>query len=317
MADSVAANNPSVCLGAYGRAVDTHIPLPELSGACPSLLGADPWVIRRAEALEYPLDLRWSVLVREPSGEPSAVSAHDRRGGCFVRINRAVDFHASASAIRVVARGYVAPATVRHLLLDQALPLALTASGRDVLHAAAVTSGDATIVLCGAAGSGKSTMAAALASQGFQVLSDDGVLVSAGRPARIVGAYPGLRLWPRSADVLGVTGATPMDDGSGKLRVEAEGATGEKRIDRIYVLGRGDTLAVTRLTGHAAVLGLVTHAFRSDLGDSAALARQLTRMQGLATLVSVWNFQVPTDLPAVLDAARALVRHARGSTAQW
>jgi hypothetical protein len=256
------------------------------------------------------------VLLREDSAEPWLIAATAPDGGCLLRFNRSADFHATRREIRVAPRGFVRPATLRHLLLDQVLPLALAASGETVFHAAAVSRHDTTIVICGAAGTGKSTMAAALASGGFTLRADDGVLVTVGDDVRVTGSYPGLRLWPASADRLGFADRVPVSEGSAKVRVRAPGATdgGSAPVDRLYVLARGDHLAFEALRGHAAIMALLANAYRFDLRNQEALDHQLTRVQRLASMIAVWRVSVPDDLAQVMLAAEGLADHAR---ARW
>jgi len=61
------------------------------------------------------------------------------------------------------------------LLPTQALPLAATLRGFEVLHAAGVVAGDRAGLIAGAPGAGKSSLAAALLHRGATLLSDDAV----------------------------------------------------------------------------------------------------------------------------------------------
>src|SRR4030095_13720757 len=112
--------------------------------------------------------------------------------------------------------------TIRHLVLDQALPLALAATGALVVHASAVAIGGRAILLAGRAGAGKSTLAAFLAGHRMQVLADDGALLDGG-PAevRVLPSYPGLRLYRDSAAAaaLDVTGSTDVAAYTKKRRI--------------------------------------------------------------------------------------------------
>jgi hypothetical protein len=78
------------------------------------------------------------------------------------------------------------------LLPAQALPLAATLRGFEVLHAAGVVLGGRAVLLAGEPGAGKSSLAAALLRQGAGLLSDDAVALEQ-RGAALI-AHPGVGL---------------------------------------------------------------------------------------------------------------------------
>ncbi|HRV95310.1 MAG TPA: serine/threonine protein kinase [Anaerolineae bacterium] len=88
-------------------------------------------------------------------------------------------------------------------LLGPILGFVLRLRGITCLHASAVAIDGRAVILVGPAGAGKSTTAAALARLGYPILSDDIVALSEQKGAFLVQpAYPRLRLWPESAQIL-------------------------------------------------------------------------------------------------------------------
>lgn len=88
-------------------------------------------------------------------------------------------------------------------LLGPVLGLLLRLRGVTCLHASAVAFGDFIVAFAGAEGRGKSTTAAALASRGHAVISDDIVaLVEREDSFFVLPAYPYLSLWPESVKML-------------------------------------------------------------------------------------------------------------------
>lgn len=88
-------------------------------------------------------------------------------------------------------------------LLGPVLGLVLRMGGVTCLHASAVAVGERAIVLVGASGAGKSTTAAAFAKLGYPILSDDIVALVEHRNTFLVQpAYPRIRLWSKSVDIL-------------------------------------------------------------------------------------------------------------------
>ena len=105
--------------------------------------------------------------------------------------------------------------------------LAVTGRGRVPLHAAAVVAGDHTLLLTGASGAGKSTMAYACAAAGFSVLSEDTIHVDlSGEPARLWGYAPQLWLAPDGVRFFPELAADPpVRRGDGTTRIRAAAAT--------------------------------------------------------------------------------------------
>ena len=88
-------------------------------------------------------------------------------------------------------------------LLGPVMGLVLLLRGVTCLHASAIAIGDRAIAIVGRSGAGKSTTAAAFAELGYPIISDDIVaLVDRDRNILVQPAYPRLRLWPSSAEIL-------------------------------------------------------------------------------------------------------------------
>ncbi|MDJ1183924.1 hypothetical protein [Roseofilum casamattae] len=88
-------------------------------------------------------------------------------------------------------------------LLGPVIGLVLRLRGITCLHASAIAVGDRAIAIVGRSGAGKSTTAAAFAELGYPILSDDIVaLVEQDGQILVQPAYPRLRLWPSSAEIL-------------------------------------------------------------------------------------------------------------------
>jgi hypothetical protein len=130
-----------------------------------------------------------------------SVACHQQR--YLLRVSRLALFELDfpARVIRYAAIGQVAPATIRHLLLDQVLPLVAGSPRRVALHASGVVSPRGAVLFVGNAGRGKSTLAALLAGAGWPILSDDCLLIEERRSSLVaLPSYPGVRLNP---DTLG------------------------------------------------------------------------------------------------------------------
>ena len=114
--------------------------------------------------------------------------------------------------------------TIRLFILSEVIGIILFQRNHLVLHGSAIRNkhGDATIFV-GAAGSGKSTIAAALAKKGNTVLTDDLVAIGfqQGTPL-VIPAFNQLKLWLESINGLGMEKARlqPSFEGSNKYIVK-------------------------------------------------------------------------------------------------
>lgn len=285
------------------------MPLPELpeTPASPSAIAIE------FGSLSRPSGLRWATVWQQPDGRAWAQTARD--GEAFhVSIAGFADFRLTASTLTVSARASARASTIRHLLLDQVLPLALAAEGHLVLHAAAVhRDGLGTIALAGAAGSGKSTLAAALRNEGWTVVSDDGVVVDqSGEVLVAIGAYSGLRVWPDAAAATGLSSLAVAEvaEYSAKVRVSSPAVHQPAPLRAIYVIEPGADCRVQRLSARDAVIATIAHAYRAEPGDRDALAAQLDACAALGARLGTFRIVVPRDLAQLSRAARVLSRHA-------
>jgi hypothetical protein len=309
---------------AYGRTIASDRPLPELE---PTDGIADITVAwnSRTQLVE---GSSWTALWRFSTEEPWVTSTRVN-GVRYLRFGRFADVALSDGRIEVARRGHASGITVRHLVLDQALPLALASKGALVVHASAVTSGKRAIVLAGRAGAGKSTLAALLAREGMRVVADDGVVLEGRAPdVGVVASYPGLRLYRDSAAAAGVdvTRSAAVAEYSRKVRVipsqrpDDEGSE-SLALGRMYVLapgvvhlkvdatGDGRGVKFERLSRRDAAVEVLSHAYRIDARDRAGLEAQLDAVAAIAP--DVWRVSYSLDLARAATVASAIAAHAR------
>jgi hypothetical protein len=229
------------------------------------------------------------------------------------------DFDVSGSGRRIVAHvhGGLPRATLRHLLLDQVLPLALGRMGRTPIHASAVhVPRFGVIAFAGGPGCGKSTLAAALAREGCAVLSDDCLVIDVRRHAAwAVPSYPGVRLWPDAATRLGYRGRR-VAHYSDKLRVGRTGlptAIGPSRLRALFLLSPPSAMVRTASMAprgaRERLIGLATYAYLLDIQDRTALTRLFHQLGVLADIVPIAALRLSKDrrrLPALAREVREL-----------
>ena len=238
--------------------------------------------------------------------------------GLIVDFTGWATFEVARDRVDLIADDTDDPDLVAHLLLDHVLPRLVALRGDLMLHAAGAVgpSGRAHLFL-GPTGTGKSTLATALAAAGWPLLDDDGVrLVAVDDVWCAVPGYAGVRLLPDSAEAVVplLPAGRPMAKGHDKHRYAVDGttltmATGPAPIGAVYVLERTDTP-----TAHTSTLGfgdrltaLVEHGFH--LADEpAAITRQaFERAAAVAAEADVRRLLVPSGLES-LAATIALLR---------
>ena len=166
----------------------------------------------------------WFHRWRNP-GEGPTLSFGRLPNGYLLRFHGRADFTVDFAARAIVGwrRGSATVTTVRHLLIDQVVPLVLSRD-RLVLHASAVATPCGAVAFVGSTGSGKSTLAAALALAGFPLLCDDCLVVEPARCGFLVRPfYPGVRLWADSVRAVGMSrrSSAPVAHFTRKRRIDA------------------------------------------------------------------------------------------------
>jgi len=212
-------------------------------------------------------------------------------------------------------------ATIRHLVLDQALPLVLNLIGRDVLHATAVHTAHGVCAFIGPAGSGKSTLAASLCVSGGRPFCDDTLAIEMGERAMALPGYAGVRLWRDALDAIADEGggdsSAPVANYTSKRRhfgSNREPVAGAYPLSAIYRVARDDDpnnfLTVPRiepLGARDAFMEIVSSAFVMDVTDAAALARHFKFVKRLIEMVPVRRLHLPDGFSRLPDVRAAVL----------
>lgn len=211
--------------------------------------------------------------------------------------------------LRVESGPGIPDVTVRHLMLNQVLPLVLSRRGRLVLHAAAIAVRDAVMGLVGPTGSGKSTLVAACGRLGAAVVADDSlVLHRRGDGWVVVPSYPAVRLWPDALDRL----AWP-DAGDGAVahyhdKRQLTPKDGVWRFEtRVLPLTHLWILDAPKQPPRPVALELFTQVFRLDVRDHAESARLFHLIADLAETVPVGALDAGVDTRDPDATARRLL----------
>jgi hypothetical protein len=216
-----------------------------------------------------------------------------------------------ACVVDVRVRPGVPDVSVRHLLLNQVLPLVLSRRRPLVLHAGAVAIDGKVTAFVGPTGAGKSTLVAACAALGAEVMADDSLVVYPD-PVRwsAVASYPAVRLWDAALDALGlrhgIGEAEPVSNYSEKRRVSPESgnwlfATGARPLARIVLLP-GDSPPP-----RPAAVELFSQVFRLDVRDRAEAVALFHTVADLAAAVPMIRLDDPCGQRRALTVAGDLL----------
>jgi len=311
-----------------GLTVGSDSPLPELPLADKNQNGQADVRFRVREASERaaPEPRNWVTSDALDNGQPW-LSCARTDAGYLVRVHDLADFFIDTAGREVscVPHSDISARTLRHLFIDQVIPLVLNLRGQDALHATSALLAPGLCAFVGPSGVGKSTLAAAFQLAGFPVLSDDCLAVKEENGQMFaIPAYPGVRLWEDSVAALGRgdSGAIPVADYTPKRRVIAPDSSDEIfwrnwPLVRIYALVRqvaGDSgeavesPLIEPMPRGTAFLELVASLFRLDSTDRVMLERQFRFVEKIISQVPVRRLKLPDDLallPAVRDAIAA------------
>lgn len=203
--------------------------------------------------------------------------------------------------------GGVAQETLRHLFLDQVVPMVLQHQHRLVLHAGAVVLPRGAVAFLGASGFGKSTLTASFASRGFPLLTDD-CLVLEDWDGSICGvpSYPCLRLWPQNHQKL-LTHRTNEDGPVYKFKkrvVLTNGVlpfcTSIVPLRKVYLLSdpmtAGQAISIKPVSASEVFLELVRNSFHLDSLDRQRVVEEVETLSRLSVLPLFSRLDYPREL---------------------
>lgn len=164
--------------------------------------------------------------------------------------------------------------SMRHLLLNQVMPLVLSRRGRLVVHASAVSWRDQVLAFVGRSGAGKSTMAAACATLGAHVVTDDCLVLRRSGDRWLAWPYDaGLRLWPDSLRQLGwpAVAGVPVAHFTEKKRLSLDltPCLPEEAVQPLARMFSLPSAEGTRLSRREGLTLLASNVFRLDARDAS------------------------------------------------
>lgn len=189
------------------------------------------------------------------------------------------------------------------ILATQALPLAATVRGLEILHASGVVVDGRALLIAGPPGSGKSSLAAALLRAGGELLSDDAVALQLSDGVLV--AHPGSvvlqlraaedeRLSSEGRAALGRAAQSPI----GKQRYVSEQVPEPVALGALFLLERSaQEPAMEQLTA-VNPFELIASTFNLSVRTPARLQRQLDVVSALASSGMTHRLRVQPNVDA-------------------
>ena len=245
---------------------------------------------------------------------------HRTESGYLLRFPGLADYRVSADGHEVLCDpvSEVSAETIRHLYLNQVLPLALSRMGKLVLHASAVEVHGEGIVFVGESGRGKSTLAASFATSGYRFLTDDGLVIEERLTGyHVLPSHPSIRLWADSQEALvhpatRIAGPVQFTSKTRFLAGDEIAFCDEPRpLRRVYFLGDGASPHVefAPMGASGRMIELVKHSFLLDIHARELIASHFDQLSRLVRLPIYYRLDYPRRFDALMEVQRTIVRH--------
>ena len=216
---------------------------------------------------------------------------------------------ADARSISYLPLDRATTATIETFLLGQVLSFVLLRLGKEPFHATVLERGGLAAGLMGPSGQGKSTLAAAMLTRGWRMLTDDLLVLDE------LDALPGLpriKLFPRSAGVLGLRGR-PIAERSTKEVIplpRSSFCADPTPLARLYLLRstRATRCTIRRLAGRSALISLTANTFNTQVTDGDRLRQQFQQGARIVRSVPVSSISYPRTMKVLGSACEAIER---------
>lgn len=313
---------------AYSLLLSSNQPIAGLTLAAPSIKSPDVQInlgsLPRRHSLNSARTKRYASSYPGENGEPD-LQIWDVDDGEFLHAlySDGVEFWLDRGLTTVWAHWPTGSSLqdTQSYLVGPILGLLLRLRGIVCLHASAVSINDRAVVFVGPEGAGKSTTAAAFATQGHPVLSDDIVgLIERGAEFQILPAYPRVNLWPDSVKLLfGSANALPMITAGWDKRYlkigEVRGTKFEERrlpLGAIYVLGEstgGSEKGVEIISQKTALMMLVENTYATNFLDAKQRAEEFEVLSRVVATVPVRKINRGREAAGVEEFCAAIQRN--------
>lgn len=285
----------------FGLRVRSNLLLPEFQ-------------VAKNTGLSEPVDLTVEVV---GDGHSAALDC-SRDIFCELVWNEVVRVELAPGLIRLYPAAHVPPTLLNLPFHGPVMATYLQWLGHYVLHAAAIEVDDICVVIAGAKGAGKSTIASSLITDGCRLIADDVCAISNVLGTELViPAFPQVKVTPNTASIMDLSGfgkGAPPIEGFPKvlLSMSDQFRCEPARLAHIIVVEPGDKLAYEPLNAHERAIALMMHCYDANARTTPLSPREsVGRFEGVfrvASLIPVTRISNPRNSKA-LGELRDLVKN--------
>lgn len=307
---------------AHGLRLESNRPIPGLLDCDASDAAPPDLSIRFGETPPAPHRSPWFESPYKTSdGRPVLVAMRGADDHIFLEYADGPTFliDASCTTVWVTWPDRLDISSTTSYLLGPVLGIVLRLRGRTCLHASAVLVDGRACAFVGSEGAGKSTLAAAFARAGFQVLSDDTVSLELREGSWWTApGYPRIRLWPDAVSALDVDDVRAVKPGANgstsryhlDLSIDNRFARVAAPLGAIYLLEFDADAVRPRIepvVPAQAVPILAAHTFASRVLDRDRRIAEFQTLTDLLTSVPMRRLMRQSDLAALGEVCNAVV----------
>ena len=223
---------------------------------------------------------------------------------CLVDIPKIAKFHIQrGNFIEIDPYPEVQMQSVLLYLFGSIMAVCLYQRGMLVLHANSIEINNSAVLFAGNSGAGKSTTAAIFHQKGYNVLSDDIVVLD--QNIKALGGFPQIKLFQSTLDELNISSQhlTPIVAQSGKFSYPiTHNAKKKLPVSAIYILNpkqnsTDSILNISPIKGIQRFKKLISNTYRNELIEGLGLkSHHLDLCSKLATTTHMINIERPTSV---------------------
>lgn len=292
---------------AFGLTLASSLPLPELqAGEGEEDVHISSVKSSETEFLLDPSDVEKPAGIWYRYASPNqALLIWDGVGELLVRDGNCIEFTPASGAEED---------TLRLFILGAGLGVLLQQRGLLVLHGSGVVVNDSALGFVGAKGWGKSTTAMALYQRGHPLISDELLAIRFDDDVAMIVPGPSpLKIWGDALTSMAIDRqvSTPVRPGVDKFYVEVSNIAGQSRkLDRLYLLDRGDDLGIEPVPLSEAFFSLAPHVYACRFGtrflQSTSASITFRQLNSLLRSTPVFRLRRERDLAQLEDIAKLI-----------
>lgn len=295
---------------AYGLGIHSALPIPEF---IPAEVESDVMIHIQSNDYSTECDRKISDYIpKEVIQQPMALQLSPEEAVIYLK-DTGLFLVQGGNRITIIPAAEASLRRIQTALVGTVMAILLYQRGLLVLHASVVNINGGAVVFLGNSGEGKSSIAAALHTQGYRIITDDVAPVTLDQgTAKVASSFPQIKLSREVAKVLGydqdkLALLVPKLNKPG-YRLNQDFTEALLPIRCIYVLVSGSQLSIKRLKRQEAVMELSRHSRLNSLFDSEK-ASHLLQCAQLANKCSVYRLQRPRNLALLPELASLVAEH--------